>query len=73
MLAGRPDLMDVPQVADWALVRRPVILRRSHPGDGGLVPAGLPLPPRDGKRRIGLVLPPEAVRLKSVLAKYAGH
>jgi phosphoribosyl-dephospho-CoA transferase len=68
MLADRPDLTDVPQVADWALLRRPVILRRSHPGEGGLVPAGLPLPPRDGKRRIGLVLPPEAVRLRVPVA-----
>ncbi|MER2251823.1 malonate decarboxylase holo-[acyl-carrier-protein] synthase [Methylorubrum podarium] len=62
-LAGRSDLAGVPHVAAWIEAGRPVILRRSHPGeDTALVPVGLPLPPRDGKRRIGLALPPNAVR-----------
>lgn len=63
VIAERADLAGVPHVAAWVENGRPVILRRSHPGeDGRFVPVGLPLPPRDGKRRIGLALPPEAVR-----------
>lgn len=63
VIAERADLAGVPHVSVWVENGRPVILRRSHPGeDGGLVPVGLPLPPRDGKRRIGLALSPEAVR-----------
>ena len=63
VLAERPDLADAPHVAAWVADGRPVILRRSHPGEApGRVPVGLPLPPGDGKRRIGLALPPEAVR-----------
>ncbi len=61
-LAERPDLVGVPHVAGWIEAGRPVILRRAHPGEAGGVPVGLPLPPGDGKRRIGLALPPEAVR-----------
>lgn len=62
-LAERADLAGVPHVAAWVADGRPVILRRAHPGeDSGRVPVGLPLPPRDGKRRIGLALPPAAVR-----------
>ncbi|MFD6318106.1 malonate decarboxylase holo-[acyl-carrier-protein] synthase [Methylorubrum populi] len=63
VLAARPDLAEAPHVAAWVEDGRPVILRRSHPGEApGLVPVGLPLPPRDGKRRIGVTLPPGAVR-----------
>ncbi len=63
VIAERADLAGVPHVAGWVADGRPVIQRRSHPGeDTGLVPVGLPLPPRDGKRRIGLTLPPGAVR-----------
>ncbi|ACL58085.1 malonate decarboxylase holo-[acyl-carrier-protein] synthase [Methylobacterium nodulans] len=63
MLAQRPDLDGVPHVADWARHRRPVIVRRRHPDEEpGSVPVGLPLPPADGKRRIGFALPPGAVR-----------
>lgn len=62
-VAARADLAGVPHVAGWVDDGRPVILRRSHPGEeAGLVPVGLPLPPRDGKRRIGLMLAPDAVR-----------
>lgn len=36
-----------------------MIVRRRTPGERGeAVPLGLPLPPADGKRRIGLALPP---------------
>jgi phosphoribosyl-dephospho-CoA transferase len=62
-LAARPDLAGAPHVADWARRGWPVILRRRNPGEAeGHVPAGLPLPPADGKRRIGLALPVRAVR-----------
>lgn len=63
LLAARPDLDGIPHLADWAARGWPVIVRRRVPGeDAALVPAGLPLPPSLGKRRIGLALPPGAVR-----------
>jgi phosphoribosyl-dephospho-CoA transferase len=63
LLAQRPDLDGIPHLADWAARGWPVIVRRRGPGeDGTLVPAGLPLPPSLGKRRIGLTLPPAALR-----------
>ncbi|MEE7456094.1 hypothetical protein MRSR164_04535 [Methylobacterium radiotolerans] len=50
--ADRADLAGVPHVAAWIENGHPLILRRSHPGEEpGRVPVGLPLPPRDGKRR----------------------
>lgn len=62
-LAVRPDVADVPRVAGWVAAGRPLILRRAHPGEASdLVPLGLPLPPGDGKRRIGFALPPDALR-----------
>lgn len=62
-LARRPDLAGVAHVADWARRGWPVIVRRRHPGEtGDHVPVGLPLPPAEGKRRIGLALPRAAVR-----------
>ncbi|MGY2048371.1 malonate decarboxylase holo-[acyl-carrier-protein] synthase [Methylobacterium sp. JK268] len=75
VLAGRPDLAGVPHLAAWAAEGRPVIVRRAHPDeDPGPVPVGLPLPPRDGKRRIGLGLPPGGVRRRApvTLAEAAG-
>ena len=43
-----------------------MILRRRNPGEPqDRVPVGLPLPPGDGKRRIGLMLPPGSVRPRS--------
>lgn len=63
LLAARPDLDGVPHLAGWARAGRPVILRRRNPGEPpGALPAGLPLPPADGKRRIGLLLPPDSAR-----------
>jgi phosphoribosyl-dephospho-CoA transferase len=61
-LDGRPDLAGVAHVADWAATGRPLIVRRRVPGeDLDEVPLGLPLPPGDGKRRIGLALPEAAL------------
>ncbi|KQP72923.1 phosphoribosyl-dephospho-CoA transferase [Methylobacterium sp. Leaf113] len=62
VLAGRPDLAEIPHLAGWAERGWPVIARRRGPGeDAGLVAAGLPLPPALGKRRIGLALDPGSV------------
>ncbi len=61
MLRSRPDLAEVPLLADWARLGRPVIVRRRLPGDAADdVPAALPLPPSHGKRRIALGFPPGA-------------
>lgn len=60
--ADRPDLGTVPHLEDWAAAGRPLIVRRRVPGEAGdAVPLGLPLPPADGKRRIGLALPASAL------------
>lgn len=62
LLATRPDLDGIPHLAAWAARGWPVIVRRRVPGeDATRVPAGLPLPPNLGKRRIGLSLDPGAV------------
>ncbi|SFL64894.1 malonate decarboxylase holo-[acyl-carrier-protein] synthase [Methylobacterium pseudosasicola] len=59
-LRTRDDLTGVPHLAGWAEAGRPLIVRRRVPGEGAeAVPLGLPLPPADGKRRIGLALPAE--------------
>ncbi|MCC0809395.1 malonate decarboxylase holo-[acyl-carrier-protein] synthase [Methylobacterium sp. W2] len=61
LLAGRLDLDGVPHLADWARRGWPVIVRRRDPGEPmDHIPAGLPLPPSAGKRRIGLAIPPAA-------------
>lgn len=74
ILAARPDLDGVPHLAGWARAGRPVILRRRNLGEApGTVPVGLPLPPADGKRRIGLLLPPDAVRVRAPLTLAAAR
>lgn len=61
-LAARPDLAGLPHLRGWAEAGRPLIVRRRVPGEAaGTVPLGLPLPPADGKRRIGLALPGTAL------------
>ncbi|KQP39494.1 malonate decarboxylase holo-[acyl-carrier-protein] synthase [Methylobacterium sp. Leaf106] len=61
LLAGRGDLDGVPHLAEWARRGWPVIVRRRDPGEpADHIPAGLPLPPSAGKRRIGLALPAAA-------------
>jgi phosphoribosyl-dephospho-CoA transferase len=58
MLRCHPALLDLPVVADWARLGRPVIVRRRMVGDcvDG-VPAALPLPPCHGKRRLAFNFP----------------
>jgi phosphoribosyl-dephospho-CoA transferase len=58
MLRCHPALLNLPLVADWARLGRPVIVRRRMVGDcvGG-VPAALPLPPSHGKRRLAFSFP----------------
>jgi phosphoribosyl-dephospho-CoA transferase len=53
MLRCHPGLTDLPLVADWARLDRPVIVRRRMAGDfADGVPAALALPPCHGKRRL---------------------
>lgn len=76
LLAGRPDLDGVPHLPGWARAGRPLIVRSRVPGEEDrLVPLGLPLPPADGKRRIGLALPVEVLRPVTApsLAETAPH
>ena len=76
LLAGRRDLDGVPHLPGWAEAGRPLIVRRRVPGEGdGSVPLGLPLPPADGKRRIGLALPAETLQpvIPPNLAEAAPH
>ena len=72
MLGCHPGLTDLPLVADWARLDRPVIVRRRMARDcvDG-VPAALPLPPNCGKRRLAfsfasgaavIALPPVLLR-----------
>ena len=58
MLRSHLALLDLPLVADWARLGRPVIVRRRMVGDcvDG-VPAALPLPPCHGKRRLAFSFP----------------
>ena len=65
LLAERPDLDGVPHVGTWARDGRPVIVRRRFSGEGDHLPAGLPLPPEAGKRRIGLSVPWSAATPRS--------
>jgi phosphoribosyl-dephospho-CoA transferase len=76
LLRERRDLDGLPHLAGWAQAQRPLIVRRRVPGEGAdRVPLGLPLPPADGKRRIGLALPAEALRRAEgpSLAQAASH
>jgi phosphoribosyl-dephospho-CoA transferase len=53
MLRCHQGLGDLPLVADWARLDRPVIVRRRMAGESpDCVPAALPLPPCHGKRRL---------------------
>jgi phosphoribosyl-dephospho-CoA transferase len=53
MLRCNPHLADLPLVADWVRLDRPVIVRRRMAQDrADEVPAALPLPPDYGKRRL---------------------
>jgi phosphoribosyl-dephospho-CoA transferase len=83
MLRCHPGLADLPLVADWARLDRPVIVRRRMGGDSadGL-PAGLPLPPDCGKRRLAFsfpsgaavtALPPVLLRDAALTAPAAWH
>lgn len=62
LLDARADLVGLPHLVGWVEAGRPLIVRRRVPGeDADGVPLGLPLPPADGKRRIGLSLPSAAL------------
>ena len=62
MLCERTDLAHLPGIAEWARRNWPVIVRRRLAGDPpGAVPAALCLLSLQGKRRIRLQLPVEAI------------
>ena len=62
MLRVRPDLSALPQVADWAANRWPLVVRRPAATDlPGFLPAALALPPVSGRLRIGVQLDPAIV------------
>jgi phosphoribosyl-dephospho-CoA transferase len=53
MIRCHSGFADLPLVAEWAQLDRPVIVRRRMVGDfADNVPAALPLPPCHGKRRL---------------------
>ena len=53
MLRCHPGVAQLPLIADWARLDRPVIVRRRMVGDfADSVPTALPLPPCHGKRRL---------------------
>jgi len=57
-------LADLPLVADWARLDRPVIVRRRVAGDfADAVPAALPLPPSHGKQRLAFSIPSGACKV----------
>lgn len=61
ILAGHPFAY-LPRVASWAQQGWPVIVRRPSPDDDPeKISVGMPLPPAEGKLRIALGVPPEAV------------
>ncbi len=62
MLAARPELAGEALLADWAALCRPLIARRRSDCDSaGLIAAGIPLPPAQGKKRIALQFEPGAI------------
>lgn len=61
-LGTHPEFSGLGPFERWVELGRPLIVRRRLPGEtGGTVPLGLPMPPADGKRRIGLALPATAL------------
>ena len=56
-LAARPDIADLPWVADWATRGRPLMVRRpAEASAAGRISLGLPLPPSAGKHRLAVEL-----------------
>jgi phosphoribosyl-dephospho-CoA transferase len=55
VLRRHPDLAVLPEVAQWATLGRPLIVRRHSPEDEeNSLPVALALPPSSGKRRVAL-------------------
>jgi phosphoribosyl-dephospho-CoA transferase len=62
MLRDKPELAAIPLIEGWAGRGFPVILRRGRPDDPpDLVPAGIPLPPAQGRARVAILLPATAI------------
>lgn len=61
-LIGEPAVRAAdPLLAVWADRGWPLVGRRPHAGEAHGVPAGLPLPPSAGKKRLAFLIPPEDV------------
>jgi phosphoribosyl-dephospho-CoA transferase len=66
VLALSPPLAELPLLGEWADRSWPVIVRRRDEADDRqLVPVGVPLPPAAGKRRVALLIPPDAILQRS--------
>lgn len=62
VLRLRPQLATNPHVAQWATLRRPLIVRRYTKEDTvELIPVALSLPPAGGKLRIAVQVAPEEI------------
>ncbi|WMT74532.1 malonate decarboxylase holo-[acyl-carrier-protein] synthase [Bradyrhizobium sp. Ash2021] len=61
LLQRRDDLAGEPLVAEWVDRGWPLIARRAMHGETDGLPLGLPLPPYAGKRRLSVLIQPEAI------------
>ncbi|WP_395714319.1 malonate decarboxylase holo-[acyl-carrier-protein] synthase [Reyranella sp.] len=61
LVAERRDLAGNTLIAGWVDRGWPLITRRMLPGEGAVLPLGLPLPPSHGKRRLALALAHDAL------------
>lgn len=61
LVAERRDLAGDTLIAGWVDRGWPLITRRMLPGEGAVLPLGLPLPPSHGKRRLALALAHDAL------------
>jgi phosphoribosyl-dephospho-CoA transferase len=61
MLKTRDDLAGEPLVVGWVDRGWPLVARRAMPGEANGLPLGLPLPPFAGKRRLSVLMPPDAI------------
>jgi phosphoribosyl-dephospho-CoA transferase len=76
MLRCHPGIADLPLVAEWAQLGRPVIVRGRMVGDlADSVPTALPLPPCHGKRRLAFSFSSDAAitALPAVLLRDAAR
>ena len=62
VLESLPQFTEIPCIAQWPALGRPLIVRRRAPGDDpGMIPVAFPLPPACGKLRLSAQIAPEDV------------